>query len=429
MQKLVQSAIEAAKQGNKSQAIEYLKQAITANPNDLEALIILGKIVTQPEQKRQIFNRVLKLDPTNKIAREEMVNLDRLAMGDFQKYAEPPASEKTQSPPASVYTHAVDKINGQHKVDEPAPVQSDGININKPIVFRYPFRGRVGYFIIAAIFGCIGLLIIVQGSATSLPLLCMGILFGLAALSNQSNITVTNSNVRLSNLFSKAELRWDEIASIKSNVMGKKLELIPSRGNALKISNQIEGYPALVEIIRQKRPDLFKIISSQSVEKNAPVNKFDVSPSMNVDSVSRPRYTGVKTFSKNFIGQYGILLFMLPLCIIGPLFIYLKSDWFVGVSIGLIGLFFMASSLFNINQVTLDSNKLTAESFLQQKDYTANQIKEISMKTVRSRRGIATNFVNIQPMEGNAISMAGFPEGDELIYATLIEWWNTHKYN
>ena len=438
MNQLIESAMEAIKRGDKNKAFDLLKQVLTADPNDLDAWLVLEKITDQPERKRQILDRILRIDPVNQAAREKLTNLDRLAMGSHptETKQNPSVATPTTLPP-DISNEPLQKPEVQPRrqpvssTAQPQPFsshqQAPSLKLDKPIVFRYPFRGRVGYFIIAAIFGCIGLIIIAQGDATSLPLLCMGTLFGLAALSNQSSIRVSETGILLSNLLSKAEIRWNEIESIKSNVVGKKLELIPNKGNALKISNQIEGYPALVEIIRQKRPDLFKTNSNQSAGKNTPANKFDASPSMNVDRASQPRYTGVKTFSKNFIGQYGVLLLMLPFCIIGPLFIYLRSDWFVGISFGLIGLFFMVSSLFNVNQVTLDSNKLKTESFFQQKDYTANQIKEISMKTVRSRRGIATNFVNIQPVEGNAISMAGFPEGDEIIYATLMEWWNTYK--
>jgi hypothetical protein len=57
----------------------------------------------------------------------------------------------------------------------------------------------------------------------------------------------------------------------------------------------------------------------------------------------------------------------------------------------------------------------------------ANQIKAIEMKTVRSRHGVATNLVNIQLADGGSISTAGFPEGDEVIYVVLHEWWETHR--
>ena len=49
------------------------------------------------------------------------------------------------------------------------------------------------------------------------------------------------------------------------------------------------------------------------------------------------------------------------------------------------------------------------------------------MKTVRSRRGIATNYIHVQPAEGTALSLAGFSEGDEVIYGFLMNWWNAYQ--
>ena len=87
----------------------------------------------------------------------------------------------------------------------------------------------------------------------------------------------------------------------------------------------------------------------------------------------------------------------------------------------------MATSLFNVSEFKLEGDKISTESFFNQKELTAKQIREINMKTQRSRRGVATNFINIQPTEGNAIALVGFPEGDEILYGILIDWWNTYK--
>lgn len=626
MSELVQSAVEAAKQGDKRKALEFIKQALNSNPNDIDALLMLATMVDESTRKRQVLNRVLSLDATNKAAREMMLEMDRaeihadgkhspgISIPKSQPVSETrPASQDSISNQASTtffdkprifrypagcmailyvftvisccgtlwfavfdwsYSFAflvlflgmtltlgyflvtasskvetdgkgirvgswfrtiemkwdeiidlkIDSLRGnlilRSNIGESAKISTNiqgyrtimeilqeklpnlyaevissqkqpamssgglassysstyGENISatrpkgqpepaspistfppnmqtsmpvpiypvetasvaqthgmtdhkdgKTIVFRYPARGRIGYFVIAAILGFTGLLLAAQGDVNCIPPLGMGLLFGLAALSNQSSVKVTESDIRVSNLLSKSEIKWNEIASMKSNVMGKKLELITDKGDALKISRQIEGYPALVEIIRQKRPDLFRAAQSPSVRKSVSGNDYEDSPSMNSSRSAAPVFAGAKTFSKNFFGQYGLFLLMLPLCITGPLLVYLNQDWFAGIAIGLIGLFFMIMSLFSITQIKVEADKLTAEAFLYQKEYTARQIKEISMKTVRSRRGVATNFVNIQPVEGNEISMAGFPDGDEIIYGTLIDWWNTYK--
>ena len=440
MHPLIQLAIEATQSGDKNKAFELLRQILTANPNDVDAMLVLAGLTDQPERKRQILDRALRIDPIHKVAREELTKLDRLAMGNFlaetrppittKPFAAEPATISNSESPGQTADRPIERLVSSSAHPQPIspPQPVPGLRLDKPVVFRYPARGRIGYFVIAAIFGCLGLFWLVsQSDASALSLLCMGTLFGLAALSNQSSVTVSESGIRTTNLFSKAEIRWNEIASMQSNVWRKRLELTPNQGDALKISTQIDEYPMLVEILRQKRPDLFNAVSSSSAPKSVPVPGFDSSPSMYVNNSSPSAFAGIKTFNKNFFGQYGILLLMLPLCITSPLLIYFNGDWFAGIGIGLVGLFFMMMSLFSVNQIRLESNKLTAEAFFYQREFTAKQIREISMKTVRSRRGIATNFVNIQPMEGNAISMAGFPEGEEIIYGTLMDWWNTHR--
>ena len=62
MHPLVQSAIQAAQNGDKNGARKYLLQVLTSNPSDTEAMLVLAGISDQPDQKRQILNRVLMLE-------------------------------------------------------------------------------------------------------------------------------------------------------------------------------------------------------------------------------------------------------------------------------------------------------------------------------------------------------------------------------
>src|SRR6185503_1360826 len=312
MHPLIQSAIEATQSGDKNKAFELLRQVLTANPKDVDALLALAGLTDQPERKRQILDRVLRINPVHKVAREELTKLDRLAMGNFLAETPPPVTTKpvaadpstissSESPGQTADRPIQRLVSSAHPQPISPPQQVSGLRLEKPVVFRYPARGRIGYFVIAAIFGCLGLFWLVsQSDASALSLLCMGTLFGLAALSNQSSVTVSESGIRTSNLFSKAEIRWNEIASMQSNVWRKRLELTLNQGDPLKISTQIDEYPMLVEILRQKRPDLFNTVSSSSAPKNAPIAAFDSSPSMYVNNSSPSAFAGLKTFHKNF---------------------------------------------------------------------------------------------------------------------------------
>jgi len=625
MHELLQSAMEAARQGDKSKALELIKQVINSNPNDIDALLTLSTMMDESMRKRQILNRVLSLDATNKAAREMMLEMDRaeidayhqhspgisipksqpvsepqhasqdvisnqistaffdkprifrypagcmavlyvftvisccgtllfavvdwsysfaflvlflgmtLTLGYFlvtasskvetdgkgirvaswfrtiemkwdeiidlkidplrgnlilrsnigesakistniqgyrtimeilqeklpNLFAEVIASQKqpaTSSAGASSYSSTYGEKNssaGPKGQPEPAsPISIFPSNMQtstpipispvetasaaqihgmtndkegKPIVFRYPARGRIGYFVIAAILGLTGFIIAAQGSATCIPPLGMALLFGLAALSNQSSVTVSESDIRLSNLLSKSEIKWNEIASMKSNVMGKKLELASNNGNLLKISTQIEGYPVIVEILRQKRPDLFNVQATSTGQKNAPDMEHSLSFLQNQGTST---FGEARTFRKNFFKQYGMSLLGV---LFGLLFIWLAlaspaSEERMGfIAVAGFCVLIMIIPFFQVGTVKVEPNKLTIETFFEQKEFTARQIKEIKMNSIQGRYGRVTNVVNVTPAEGKNYPLGGFSDGDEIMYGILMSWWNTYR--
>ena len=73
------------------------------------------------------------------------------------------------------------------------------------------------------------------------------------------------------------------------------------------------------------------------------------------------------------------------------------------------------------------TEQLTIETFFEQKELTASEIKEIKMQAVQGRYGRVTNFVHIVPLEGKKYPLGGFSEGEEVIYGYLMNWWNTYQ--
>ena len=80
-----------------------------------------------------------------------------------------------------------------------------------------------------------------------------------------------------------------------------------------------------------------------------------------------------------------------------------------------------------VSSIKVEPNKLTVETFFEQKEWNARQIKEIKMQAVRGRYGRVTNFVHIVPTEGKKYPLSGFSEGEEIIYGYLMNWWNAYK--
>jgi hypothetical protein len=579
MDKLMKAAIEAAKQGDKNKAIELIKQSLNSNPNDIDALLVLAAIVDESTRKRQILNRVLSLDSTNKTAREMMLKLDR---AEINTYFQPSSDTSTSKPQSisgiqpisqdtnsnQISTTAFDKprtfqypagcmavlyvftvisccgtlwfaavdmsysfpflvlfllmtlglgyflattssrvetddkgirvvsrfrtvemkwneiinvkidalrgtlilkssigetakistyIQGyriimevlqakrfdlyteatqSHKQSEEMFTESVSSKSNshrstnsasdsnmstpkprkeKTLVFRYPLFWRIFMFSGAAFFGCIGLLIATVNVVNGLPFLVIAIIviIGIASMGYFQKVEITDDIIRGSSTFTSAEARWDEITSMKSSAY--RLMLTKSNGEVVHISKQVSKYSDIVEIMRLKRPDIFGLVT-QTGKSGGSV------------TVSKDAFTGTRTFEKGFIGKYGmIVLTLIVILPFGAWYIFQKDIPSVLAVIVAGLLVFIITVPFNITRIELGPNKLITESFLGEKEYIAREIKEISIKTVRGRGGMATNFIKIQPIKGRGASMAGFPEGDEIIYGTLINWWETYR--
>jgi hypothetical protein len=455
MHKLIESAIEAASHGDKNKAMEFLKQALTANPKDTEAMLLLAKLVDEPTRRRQVLNRLLTVDPVNLLARDELLKLDRQDMGAFRSEiamptlyrptaipspAAPPKKAESQTPvpierPAAPRSLAQDS-SANHPTTQPVRVKNlfdhwvvesptvkpqvavelDSYSIiEKPLVFKYPPLRRTVIYSFVAFFGCVGLLVASQNVLNSLPFLALAALMGIIAMAFSPIVEVSEAGIRASGMLSSSEIRWEEIATIRSMPMKRRLELSGADGKLVDVSTQVSGYPRIVEIIRQRRPDLFGASSSSRLQNNP----FAV---RHGKADSATSFTETKIFKKSFFAQYGIFFLMFPIFLVGVWAITAK-DMFLGIGLCLVSVLFMSMSLFNFYQIRLEPNKLSIESFFTQKQFTAKQIKEISMKTVRSRRGTARNFIHIQPVEGTAIALAGFAQGDEILYGTLVNWW------
>ena len=138
----------------------------------------------------------------------------------------------------------------------------------------------------------------------------------------------------------------------------------------------------------------------------------------------------VKTFKKGFIKQFGILFVLIPffflLVWLGLAEAEARTASFVSAGACIL---LSLIPFFQVGSVKVEPNKLTIETFFEEKVFTASQIKEIKMSSVRGRYGRVTNFVNILPVEGKNYPVGKFIENEKVIYDFLINWWNTYKNN
>lgn len=286
------------------------------------------------------------------------------------------------------------------------------------------------YFFVV-FFGCIGLLMIVGGAfANSFLFFGMALLMGIGALAISPKVEITESGIRASSILSSSEARWSDIKSMKSSSMKQRLELVKNNGQVIKVSTQVSSYPRIVEIIRQKRPDLFGMAVSSSPSAQGMISGgYEQTPSSSYgSSVPAPAFSGTKKFEKSFFRQYGLYLFVLPLCLFAVWTAFTEPEYRIGASI--VAFFCIAMiilPLFQVSAIKVEPNKLTIETLFEQKVFSARQIKEIKMQALRGRYGRVTNILNITPVEGKNYPLQGFSDGDEFIYGFLMNWWNAYR--
>jgi len=457
---LVQTAIAAARQGDKPKAIELLREALCTNPNDIEAWLVLSRLVDQPERKRQCLNRVLALDAGNKIAREELLKLDRAAMGvpriqttPFDQTRQSPdvfredkpapafaakpspftsssfsTSELPTVPPESVFAPVVPAAPQTASPAKPPVQKSAAVRAEKPLVFKYPIFWRILIYLFMALFGCAGLLVAVQDVMSSLPILGLAVLMGISALYMFQKVEITETWIRASTAFTSSEIKWSDIARLKSSALKQRLELFRSNGQVVKISTQVSGYPRIVETLRQKRPDLFGKAASSPSQGNAFTAGNEQPSNVYGSPGIAPAFSGTKKFEKSFFRQYGSYFLVIPLCLFAVWAVFTEPEQRLGASLFIVFcLVLMILPLFQVSGIKVEANKLTIETLFGEKELSARQIKEIKMQSVRGRRGRVTNFVNIIPVEGKNYPLTGFSAGDEIIYGFLKNWWDTYR--
>jgi len=416
MDSLVQSALDAAKRGDKKQAIDFLKQELSRNPNHIDALLTFASLVDEPTRKRQILNKVLSLDAANKTARETMLELDRAEIHSFR-------SQPISTPVSNVPLQPSQTASSP----DPSP-QPLAASTNKPMVFRSSTGWLAVLYVFGTIFCCLGLLVASQDIGNSLPSLMLAVLFGLSALSLSSKVEVRDTGIRTSSLLGSAEIKWDEIVSLKPNAMKRKLELISNTGKSVKVSTQVKGYAAIIELLRQKRPDLFNATDSAPVQTSIFATAVEASPSLNTSSLATSAPGQSKAFQKSFIRVYGLLFVLIPLFFIFVWLAFASPEArTASIITAVVCILLMFIPFLQVNSVKVEPNKLVVETFFEQKELSARQVKEIKMEAVRGRYGRVTNFVQIVPAEGKKYPLSGFSDGEEIIYGYLMNWWNTYK--
>ena len=442
MNPVVQAAIDAVNQGDKPKAVELARQALIVNPNDVDVWLVLAAVLDDPEKKRQCLNRVLKLDPTNKLAREELLDMDRAAMGTApaQPEVRSVSTETSQPRPplhsSSAYSYEAAPAPERTELpaqpaNPPSVPQSkptSGIVTEKPLVFKYSIVSRIILYALLAVVGCVTLIAFQSsGWAGIIPGGFFLVVFaGIWTVS--SRVEVSEKGIRTTHLFELGtkQVDWDGIAHIQSNARQQNLQLTTRNGETIKVTSQVNGYPAIVEMLRRKRPDLFGAAASGTSYASG----YSSSPSVSHggSSYSTPSFTGTKTFRKSLFRQYWPLLVVIPCFFFAAWVAIDQPENRVGalIATAILGIMIVLP-LFQVSSVKVEPDKLTIETLFEEKVVSADEVKEVKMGSIRGRYGRVTHYVEIVLANGKRYPVQGFSEGDEIIYGILSNWWNSSR--
>jgi hypothetical protein len=353
-----------------------LAQALKDNPRDINTRLKVAAKLTNLDLKREFLDQTLSLDPTNTIAREMLLDMDRA------------------------------KIQSCYFAQSKSP--ADSVVVEKPLVLGYSLAHQVLTYPIVAI--AIMLLFQTVGNWPVFFLFLSFLFFLLIPVWYVSAVIRLNDiGIRMTRLFGlyQREVAWNQIQTVKPIAMNQGIMLTSNDGTFITISSQMWRYSTLLERLCKKRQDLFQT-------------------TRNFTSDEAGAWSGEKTFQKGMIAKCWQLFvpIVISISFFGALFSGLVLPaLFIGISL----FFVWRRALDAVHTVKLDGNKLFTRSFHKQYELDAWQIRNIGIATMYNRRGVATNLIKIELNNGPHIALSGFPQGNEIMFGYLQNWWNKYK--
>jgi hypothetical protein len=373
---------------DKLKAARKVQQALRKNPNDIESLLQLAALLgsfKNPDlaQKRNVLNRILSLEPTHRQARAMLFEMDRAAMG---------------VDPARLSAAVILSDPSKNNIAE------------KPLVLRYSPVHQILVYLLIFLTVLVGLRVREPEVFAVFGAFLLFLMIPLWFVSLV--IEISETELRISRLFGAArwEIPWREIKSFKPNPLGQGIKIITRDERVAEISSQIIGYSAIIEILRQMRPDLFDL--TEAARTSGSVRE---SPAITSGAA--------KTFKKGFLSKFGLLAFALlaSLLFAGTV---LTAQCIPAILIAVLLFFAWRTALTNAHTARLENNRLSTRSFLKQREWTARQIRNIELSTRYNYRGIARTSIEIELQDGASFRLSGFPQGNESMYGLLKSWWS-----
>lgn len=265
--------------------------------------------------------------------------------------------------------------------------------MNEPRVYK----NSPGTLILIAVFFIILVVSITVGAVIDpIAMFLLGgfgiLVFLIVFFTVSSKAVLSEDEITSQNILGGKTLRWTEITRASGTGSGIKLH---SEDTTVSINPQLPGYEEIIEIIGQKRADIFS------------AQEFSI--------------------MRRGLGSYfGFLIIMLMFVGIG-VFYFTEANFSSDslVSMGFIALFlfiFLWIFLASPQSLTLDNSNLQIKYLLGEKNFQANEIAGIFFAFTRSRRGGKRYYVGITAKNGKQIRVSGLNVSLPVAYLVLKNW-------
>jgi hypothetical protein len=220
---------------NQRKAAKRIERALKKDPNNIRSLLQLAVTLdpfrpSDRDQKRKLLQQVLQLEPANQEARQMLFELDRMAIGGN---------------PARLSAAVILTTPSSVELSEP------------PLTLRYSIVHQFLVYLSIVLTGFAGLSF--KHDPEVFALIGGFFLSLLVPLWYVSGVIEIDGNgLHVSRLYglARSEIRWNDVQACKSHAFGVKL--ITRHRDVIDVSAQVYGYAFILDILHQRRPDLFE---------------------------------------------------------------------------------------------------------------------------------------------------------------------------
>lgn len=271
--------------------------------------------------------------------------------------------------------------------------------MNEPRVYRHP---SAKYALILLAMLMLGGGLFLMGTLKEDPrgAVFVGILFlfvlGSGVFTISNSIVISETEITALGILGEKSLPWSDIHQVSA---GSGLKLKNMDGDVtVSISSQLSGFEEIVDLVGEKRPDLF---SAQEFSEVGSGLRFFL-PLGLVAVMAGGGLVVLVYLSRDFTDVPAA--FLMPMIILAVL-----------------TLFILGTALSTPRSITMDGRTLTIKYLWREKALTADEIKSVALKFQSTRNG-RVYYPALNLNNGKTVRISGLRVGAAVMYLVLKQW-------